>query len=105
VLSIDGMDASTDAAAGRLIWQNRDRMGLVFGSQGVEYALVRHWQEAGLIPPPPPAPSAGAVPMIAAVSGSVSPVTARQLAWAGALLITGAILFLSIAARALINRK
>lgn len=84
VLSIDGMDASTDAAAGRLIWQNRDRMGLVFGSQGVEYALVRHWQEAGLIPPPPPAPSAGAVPMIAAVSGSVSPVTARQLAWAGA---------------------
>ncbi len=29
----------------------------------------------------------------------------QQLAWAGALLITGAILFLSIAARALINRK
>ncbi len=84
VLSIDGMDARTDAAAGRLIWQNRDRMGLVFGSQGVEYALVRHWQDIGLIPPPPPAPSAGEVPMIAAVSGSVSPVTARQLSWAGA---------------------
>jgi len=84
VLSIDSVDAGSVAAAGRLIWQNRDRMGLVFGSQGVEYALVRHWQETGLIPPPPPAPSAGRVPLIAAVSGSVSPVTARQLAWAGA---------------------
>ena len=84
VLSIDCIDPVTEAAAGRLIWQNRDRMGLVFGSQGVEYALVRHWQDTGLIPPPPPAPSAGAVPLIAAVSGSVSPVTAGQLDWAGA---------------------
>ncbi len=84
VLSIDCVDPVSEAAAGRLIWQNRDRMGLVFGSQGVEYALVRHWQETGLIPPPPSAPSAGAVPLIAAVSGSVSPVTAQQLAWAAA---------------------
>ncbi len=84
VLSIDSLDAASEAAAGRLIWQNRDRMGLVFGSQGVEYAMVRHWQETGMLPPPPPVPSAGAVPMIAAASGSVSPVTARQLAWTGA---------------------
>jgi uncharacterized protein YgbK (DUF1537 family) len=84
ILSIDSMDAASEAAAGRLIWQNRDRMGLVVGSQGVEYALVRHWQDTGLVGAPPPAPSAGAVPQIAAVSGSVSPVTARQLGWAGA---------------------
>lgn len=82
ILSIDSMDAASEAAAGRLIWQNRDRMGLVVGSQGVEYALVRHWQDIGRIDPPPPARSAGAVPQIAAVSGSVSPVTARQLGWA-----------------------
>jgi uncharacterized protein YgbK (DUF1537 family) len=84
ILSLDSADPQSEAAAGRLIWQNRGRMGLVVGSQGVEYALVRHWQDIGMIPAPPPAPSAGAVAQIAAVSGSVSPVTARQLAWAGA---------------------
>lgn len=84
ILSIDCADAASEAAAGRLIWENRAAMGLVAGSQGVEYALVRHWREAGLLPPPPPPRSAGAVDRIAAVSGSVSPVTARQLGWAGA---------------------
>lgn len=84
ILSLDSVDALSEAAVGRLIWQNRHRMGLVVGSQGIEYALVRHWQETGTIAPPPPAPRADAVAQIAAVSGSVSPVTARQLAWAGA---------------------
>jgi uncharacterized protein YgbK (DUF1537 family) len=82
MLSIDCADAATESAAGRLIWENRERMSLVVGSQGVEYALVRHWQETGLLPPPPPVPSAGSVDRIAVVSGSVSPVTARQLSWA-----------------------
>lgn len=84
ILSIDSIDAATEAAAGRLIWENRKDCSLVAGSQGVEYALVRHWQGIGLIPAPPPAPSAGPVARIAAVSGSVSPVTAAQIAWAGA---------------------
>ncbi|NBE09564.1 four-carbon acid sugar kinase family protein [Paragemmobacter ruber] len=84
VLSVDSMDAVTEAAAGRLIWQNRGEMPVVLGSQGVEYALVRHWRETGLIGPAPEVGSAGAVAQIAAVSGSVSPVTAGQLGWAGA---------------------
>lgn len=83
ILSVDCADAASEAAAGQFLWEKRATMGLVAGSQGVEYALVRHWQATGLLPPPPPAPSAGAVDRIAAVSGSVSPVTARQLAWAG----------------------
>ncbi|WP_265501631.1 four-carbon acid sugar kinase family protein [Paracoccus beibuensis] len=83
ILSIDCMDAASEAAAGRLLWLNRQRMGLVAGSQGIEYALIRHWQDIGLIPAPQPAGSAGAVAQIAAVSGSVSPVTASQLDWAG----------------------
>lgn len=83
ILSLDNMNAASEAAAGGLIWQNRHRMGLVAGSQAVEYALVRHWQETGMIPSPPSAGSAGAAPRIAAVSGSVSPVTANQLARAG----------------------
>lgn len=82
ILSIDCIDPATEAAVGRLIWQNRDRMGLVFGSQGLEYALVRHWREIGLIPAASPTPSAGPADRIAAVSGSLSPVTSRQLAWA-----------------------
>lgn len=83
ILSIDSMEPESEAAAGRLIWDNRDRMGLVAGSQGIEYALVRHWQNIGMIPPAPPPASAGRVDRIAAVSGSVSPVTAAQLDWAG----------------------
>lgn len=83
VLSLDCMDAASEAAAGRLIWENRDRIGLVAGSQGIEYALVRHWQQSMDIAPPPLPASAGAAAQVAAVSGSVSPVTATQLRWAG----------------------
>ena len=81
VLSIDGMEARSEEVAGRLLWEHRDRLGFIVGSQGVEFALVRHWQEIGLIPPPPVAKGAGKVTQIAAVSGSVSPTTARQLDW------------------------
>ena len=84
MVSIDSMDPVTEAAAGRLLWQNRAAMGFVAGSQGVEYALVRQWQESGLIPPAPPLTGAGAVDRIAVVSGSVSPTTARQIGWAEA---------------------
>lgn len=84
ILSIDSMEAASERAAGALIWQNCDRLGFVAGSQGVEYALVAHWQAAGLIPAAEPVPGAGRVDQIAAVSGSVSPSTARQLDWAGA---------------------
>ncbi|TNB89661.1 four-carbon acid sugar kinase family protein, partial [Paracoccus marcusii] len=59
ILSIDSMDPASEAAAGALIWRNRARMGLVAGSQGVEYALVRHWQQTGNLPAPPPPASAG----------------------------------------------
>jgi uncharacterized protein YgbK (DUF1537 family) len=84
ILSLDSMDAASEAAAGRLLWENRADLGFVAGSQGVAYALVRHWQETGLIPPPPRVAGAGAVERIAVVSGSVSPTTARQIGWAAA---------------------
>lgn len=84
LLSFDTMTAETDAAAGRLIWQNRDSLRVLVGSQGIEYALIEYWQREGLIPAAPPAPSAGPVPQIVAVSGSVSPTTAAQIEWSAA---------------------
>ncbi len=82
VISIDSLDADSEQAAGRLIWENRERLGFVAGSQGIEYALVRHWVASGMLEAAPPVPSAGKVDVIAAVSGSVSPMTAEQLAHA-----------------------
>ncbi len=84
ILSIDNMNADSEVAAGRLIWENRNRLGLVLGSQGIEYALTRHWAEIGLIAPAEAPGGAGRADRIAAVSGSVSPMTAEQLGWAGA---------------------
>lgn len=82
ILSIDCMEARSEEAAGQLIWENRGRMPFVLGSQGVEFALVRHWQNIRLIAPAPAPTSAGKVDQIAVISGSVSPSTADQIAWA-----------------------
>ena len=84
ILSIDSMEQVSETAAGRLIWENRDRLGFVVGSQGLECALVRHWREIGLISKSPELKSAGRMAQIAGVSGSVSPTTAQQLEWSAA---------------------
>lgn len=83
ILSLDMMEERSEAAVGRLLWENRDRLPFVVGSQGVEYALVRHWQGAGRLTATAAPGSAGRVDRIAAISGSVSPTTAAQLRWAG----------------------
>lgn len=81
IVAIDVLDDKSLAAAGRLIWKHRGERLLVIGSQGVEYALIAHWRAIGLLGDPPQRQSA-APARIAAVSGSVSPVTAAQIAWA-----------------------
>lgn len=80
IVSIDVMDAQTQEEAGRLLWQRGGQPCFAIGSQGVEAALVAHWRAAGLLPAAPAMASPGAVAQIAVVSGSVSPVTARQIA-------------------------
>lgn len=82
VLSLDCVEQTSETAVGKLLWENRRALSFVVGSQGVEYALVRHWLAAGLIAPPPEPRSAGRVDQIAVVSGSVSPSTAQQIDWA-----------------------
>ena len=81
VMALDCIDGPSLAACGRLIWEARGRPQFAVGSQGVEYALVRYWQEAGLIPEAPAAGGIGPAGRMAVVSGSVSPVTAAQIDW------------------------
>jgi uncharacterized protein YgbK (DUF1537 family) len=86
---VDVLDEETLEKAGRLVWANRGapgagRAGLfTASSSGLEYALVAHWRAAGLIPTVDTARPARPVERIAAISGSVSPVTEGQIAWAG----------------------
>lgn len=91
IVTIDAIDDRTLAEVGRLVWEGRARNPFVVGSQGIEYALVAHWRDAGVVdgsgrPLASPAasfPSAGRAP-VAVVSGSASSVTAAQIAWAEA---------------------
>jgi len=84
VLLIDVLDEETLAAAGRLVWERRGAGLFSASSSGLAYALTAHWREINLLPKEPSLPVATAVPAIAVVSGSCSPVTASQIAWARA---------------------
>lgn len=80
-LTIDSTDAETETAAGALIWGSCDICRFVVGSQGVEYALIRHWQAEGYLPLVPPVDGTDAADVIAVVSGSVSQTTEEQISW------------------------
>ncbi len=82
VVTMDSLDEATETGCGRLIWNARHRCRFVVGSQGVEYALVAHWQEGGLLTPVPPPAGIGPADGMVTVSGSVSPTTAAQIGWA-----------------------
>ncbi|MFK7889413.1 MAG: four-carbon acid sugar kinase family protein [Granulosicoccus sp.] len=81
VLTIDCVDDKSETAAGRLLWENKRENRFVVGSQGVEYALVRHWIETDVLPASAPLSGAGRSQGMVTVSGSVSPTTAEQIAW------------------------
>lgn len=82
VVFIDVLDAETLRAAGRLVWERRGAGLFTASSSGLEYALAAHWQATGLLDAPQPLPPAAPVDRIAVVSGSCSPGTAAQIAWA-----------------------
>lgn len=80
ILLLDVLDAATQAAAGKLLWERlRATSRFVCGSSGVEYALIHAWRAAGLIGDKPVFANAGPIDKIAVVSGSVSPTTERQI--------------------------
>jgi uncharacterized protein YgbK (DUF1537 family) len=76
------------ATIGESIWQVHQQSGkplFVAGSSGIESALVAHWKASGILP----SESKGFAPPRAVdcaikISGSCSPVTARQIEWAAA---------------------
>jgi 3-oxoisoapionate kinase len=72
---------------GRLIWQQAkgrpgDRPLYAVGSSGVEYALMRYWQQTGEVAGAVSFPSPGPVDQLIVISGSGSPATAEQITWA-----------------------
>lgn len=82
IVALDVIDEQTLCSAGKLVWTRRGDGILAVGSQGLEYALVAYWRDAGLIAPDPPPPERVGARRVVAASGSCSPVTAQQLAWA-----------------------
>ncbi|MDR2673980.1 MAG: four-carbon acid sugar kinase family protein, partial [Opitutaceae bacterium] len=52
------------------------------GSSAIETALAAHWTEQGRLPPPPSWPDPGPARPLLVMSGSCSPVTGAQVAWA-----------------------
>ncbi|MFJ3047780.1 3-oxo-isoapionate kinase OiaK [Herbaspirillum chlorophenolicum] len=82
VVLVDVLDEETLREAGRLVWEGKGEGVFSASSSGLQYALAAYWRARGWIPAQPSLPQAGPVPAIAAVSGSCSPVTAGQIAWA-----------------------
>jgi len=82
IVAVDIVDEETLRAAGRLVWEARSEAPFTASSSGLEYALVAHWQETGALDPPPPPKRIGVVDNLLVVSGSCSPATASQIAWA-----------------------
>lgn len=82
IVCLDAMREEDLARCGRLIWEARGQDAFCIGSQGIEYALVAHWQaNCGLERTKSPQ-GIGPAPAMVAISGSVSPVTAGQIDWA-----------------------
>ncbi|MBP0637973.1 3-oxo-isoapionate kinase OiaK [Cupriavidus sp. AcVe19-6a] len=79
---IDVVDESTSRAAGELVWEGRGKGIFTASSSGLQYALTAYWRSRGWIPSEHKLEKARPVPVIAGVSGSCSPVTAKQLEWA-----------------------
>ena len=82
IMAIDVLDEQTLIEAGRVIWRDGKTPKFAVGSQGVEYALVAHWKASGLLTEPSAELPLQAVDQLFAVSGSCSPTTADQIAFA-----------------------
>jgi 3-oxoisoapionate kinase len=80
----DGFNDSMLEQTARLICQRAARRPLfAVGSSGLTQGLLLHWRASGLIPPANPPSPAKSVDRLLVLSGSCSPLTARQIRRAG----------------------
>lgn len=80
VVVFDGVDEATLTETGRLLYERaRRRPVFAVGSSGLTYGLLQHWRRTGLIGEPPTLERPPAVNRLVVLSGSCSPVTARQI--------------------------
>ncbi len=84
IVLFDTMTDTHLATIGRLIWSSvqGSTPRFVVGSSGVEYALTARWRQLDFLKTARPFVSPGPAEKVAVVSGSCSPVTDRQIAWA-----------------------
>ncbi|QJP16269.1 four-carbon acid sugar kinase family protein [Starkeya sp. ORNL1] len=82
IIALDVLDDETLAETGRLVWEHRGERLFAVGSQGLEYALVAYWRAAGLLPHESTKTGSARRERIVVVSGSCSPITAGQIAFA-----------------------
>ena len=84
MLLFDVLDDVRLREVGRLLWeQAQSAPQFVVGSSGVGYALTAYWRAAGLIPDVRARfPTIKPTRQLLVLSGSASPATAQQIAWA-----------------------
>ena len=84
MLLFDVLDEVRLRETGRLLWEEARRAPqFVVGSSGVGYALAAWWRLAGLIPDVRARfPAIAPIRQLLVLSGSASPATAQQIAWA-----------------------
>ena len=82
VVLLDVIDEETKAAVGRHLWRRRDASPFVVGSSGVEYALTATASGTPVSGGEKAFPPPGSRGPVAAVSGSCSATTERQIAHA-----------------------
>ncbi len=76
---LDVIDDQTLAAAGKLVWENREAAPFSVSSSGLEYALAAYWRSAGLLPESDAPQAPEPVDRVAVISGSCSPETAAAI--------------------------
>ncbi|MBO0947890.1 four-carbon acid sugar kinase family protein [Fibrella forsythiae] len=86
VILFDAMEDTQLRSIGELIdsYGNPDTPFFSVGSSGVDMALGSHWAQTGALTPVTSWPDPGSANPLLVLSGSCSPVTAGQIAWARA---------------------
>ena len=79
----DTVDVASLDVTGRILWREAERRQLFgVGSSGLTAALIHAWRRAGLLPERPTETAVTREAPLLVLSGSCSPMTARQIEWA-----------------------